>query len=370
MKIAVIGTRGVPARYGGFETCAEELGKRLAGLGHDITAYNRARYYPDRPRVHEGIRLAYPPSLPGRALETLSHTFFSILHALFGRYDVFLVFNSATSPLLLLPALFRKKVALNVDGLEWEREKWNAAAKGWHRFGAWLAARLPATLITDSRTIQAYYRKTFGRETAYIAYGAPVVTGRNPALLERFGLRPGEYFLQVTRFEPENNPHLTVRAFETVRTDKKLVLVGGSSYPTPYGAEVRRTRDPRVCFTGFIYNREILDELLANAFAYVHGNEVGGTNPALLQAMGAGRLVIARDVPYNREVLREAGIYFDKSADDLRNRMAWALEHAEELAARGERARAIVRNEYDWDRIAADYERLFLAGPSFLRENG
>jgi glycosyltransferase involved in cell wall biosynthesis len=183
---------------------------------------------------------------------------------------------------------------------------------------------------------------------------------RNPSLISRFGLRPGEYFLQVTRFEPENNPLLTVRAFEGLDTAKKLVLIGGSKYEGRYQEELKAAaaRDPRVVFPGFIYDKDILRELLTNAFAYIHGNEVGGTNPALLEAMAAGRFVIARDVPYNVEVLGDAGAYFQKDEAALREKMARALANPEKLAGFGERARAIIMERYDWDKITDAYESL------------
>ncbi|HEX2695812.1 MAG TPA: DUF1972 domain-containing protein [Acidobacteriota bacterium] len=358
MNVAIIGTRGVPARYGGFETCAEELGRRLVARGHAVTVYNRKAFYPERPRSHAGMTLRYAPALKARAVETLSHTLFSIAAALPRRHDAWLVFNSANAPLLRLLRPGRPRVVLNVDGLEWQRGKWGKAGKAYYRFAEKVAAKLPIAIVTDSRAIGAYFRERYGRETAYIPYGAAAAVSHEPSLLSRFGLEPGGYFLQVTRFEPENNPLLSLRAFEGLDTAKRLVLIGGTKYPTEYRDEIAATKDPRVVLPGFVYDADLRRELLANAFAYVHGNEVGGTNPALLEAMAAGRFVIARDVPYNVEVLADAGSYFRKDAGALREKMAWALANAEKLPEYGERARAIVREHYDWDKIVAEYEAL------------
>jgi len=358
MKIAILGTRGVPARYGGFETCAEELGKRLAARGHAVSVFNRRVLYPDRLGFYQGMTLHYAPCLKIRALETLSHTFFSILQALPGKYDVWIVFNCANAPLLILPLLFGRKIVLNVDGLEWKRGKWSRGGKAYFRFVERLAARLPAGIVTDSMEIRKYFREKYGRETHYIPYGASVSSGGKTDVLGKLGLRPGGYFLQVTRFEPENNPLMTVRAFEGLATEKKLVLVGGSKYRTPYQEELAATKDPRVIFTGFIYDKAALGGLLAHAFAYVHGNEVGGTNPALLEAMAAGAFVISRDAPFNVEVLGDAGIYFGKDAEDLREKMAWTLANDDRRRAGAERGRAIIAERYNWDSITGDYERL------------
>ena len=358
-KIAVIGTRGVPARYGGFETCAEELGKRLAHHGHEVVVYCRRSYYEKRLKSYEGMNLVYVPCINHKALETFSHTLFSLVHALKVPYDLILIFNVANGPLLLLPKLAGKPVVLNLDGLEWERGKWSFLGKTFYRLAARLAVRLAPALVADSRAIQAFYRQKFGKETEYIPYGAAIEKSQSPSLLSPFNLVPRNYFLQITRFEPENNPLLTVKAFEKLRTNKKLVLVGGAKYPSKYSRELYNTKDQRIIFPGFIYDKNIIRELLTNCFAYIHGNEAGGTNPALLQAMGCGCFVVARDVIFNREVLREAGIYYKKNADDLLVKLEWALENEAMLDKYRARAQQIVATDYQWDAVTASYESLF-----------
>jgi glycosyltransferase involved in cell wall biosynthesis len=359
MRIAIIGTRGVPARYGGFETCAEELGKRLVQNQHTVDVFCRSQYYEKRPRQYLGMRLIYLPSLSLKSLETLSHGFLSLLDASTKSYDIVLVFNPANGPLLLLPRLIGQKTVLNVDGLEWERKKWSRLGKIYHKLGARMATKLADVLVADSLEMQKYYLKKFNKETEFIPYGADLQSSQDKSILSRYGLDPGEYFLQVTRFEPENNPLLPIQALDHLRTDKKLVLVGGVKYPSPYSKRIFSTQDKRIRFAGFIYDQTVLRELLANCLAYIHGNEAGGTNPALLQAMASGCFVIARDVVFNREVLQDAGLYFNQDAKDLAAKMQWAIENADRLSPFKQKAKAIIASKYNWDDVARSYIRVF-----------
>lgn len=358
----MIGTRGVPANYGGFETCVEELGKRLAGRGHKVTVYCRSSSYPERLPGYLGMELVYLPCLKRKTLSTLSHTFLSVLHAsVKGGYDILMVFNAANSPVLVLPRLLGRKIAINTDGLEWKRGKWGPVAKRYYKMAEWLSTKLACRIVADSTGIQDYYRETYGMESTYIAYGAYLSRSSRPELLDGMGLKPGEYFLQVTRFEPENNPLLTIQAYRRLNTSKKLVLVGGVPYRSGYAAAMsgEAKGDPNIIMPGYIYEKELLNELWCNSFAYVHGNEVGGTNPALLQSMGSGSFVIAIDVPFSRDVLGDAGIFFDKSADSLADRMRWALDNEGSLAQYRRRAAERVRERYSWERVTDGYEALF-----------
>ncbi|MGD2246621.1 MAG: DUF1972 domain-containing protein [Candidatus Aminicenantes bacterium] len=359
MKIAIIGTRGVPARYGGFETCAEELGKRLVCRGHEVFVYGHSNYYQEKPSEYVGMKPIYLRGLRLKAFETLSHTLSALLHAVRRPYDIYFVFNCANSPLLVLPKALRKNVVLHVDGLEWKRAKWSALGRKYYRFAERLAAKLRVELVSDNGGIRDHYREKHNRETHCIPYGARLEFSQNSDLLAQFGLNPGEYFLQITRIEPENNPDLSVKAFSSLETDKKLVLVGDVKYKSSYASEVFSTQDKRIHFLGYLYDKNILRELRCNAFAYFHGNEVGGTNPALLEAMAAGRFVLARDVPFNREVLRDAGVYFQKDLEDVKAKMSWTLDNADKLKRLGEKARAIIRENYNWDAVVDAYETLF-----------
>ncbi len=365
MRIAFVGTRGVPARYGGFETCAEELGKRLAARGHDVCVY--CRRGPEKTRLSNylGMKLVHLPVIRLRSLETLSHVMLALLHALFARRnDVILVFNYASSPLLAVPAWMGLRIVLHMDGIEWARQKWVGLGHRYFALAERLAVRLPIPLISDSRAIQDYYRERHGRETVFLSYGAPQLESRAPEILIRQGLRSRGYFLQMARFEPENNIHLTLRAFERLETDKNLVLIGGSTYRSGYVDSLRKTKDPRVRFLGFCYDPDVLRELLCHSYAYIHGNEAGGTNPGLLQAMAAGSFALARDVVYNREVAGDKARYFAKTTESLLAEMRWAVGHPEALQEGREASRRIIRERYDWDRVTDGYEALFRKLPS------
>ncbi|MDW7760070.1 MAG: DUF1972 domain-containing protein [Acidobacteriota bacterium] len=359
MKIVIIGTRGVPARYGGFETCVEEIGRRLAARGHEIWVYGRSGYYRRQIREYLGMNVITLPEMRVKTLETLGHSFLSLAFSLRRSFDIYLIFNTANSIFLPMPRILKKNVVLHTDGLEWKRGKWGAVGRLYHRLAERLATRFDIPLVTDSEAIRNYYREAYGRDSHYISYGGDLEHSREPGLLDRFGIRPGGYFLQITRFEPENNPHLTVEAFRKLNTGKKLVLIGGTTYRGRYAREMRKHGNERIVLPGFVYDRNILRELLCNCHAYIHGNEVGGTNPALLQAMGAGAFVVARDVPFNREVLRDEGLYFRKNAADLFRKMAWTLENPDKMAGMKDRTRAIIRERYDWDKVTLTYENLF-----------
>ncbi|HBG46006.1 MAG TPA: glycosyl transferase [Deltaproteobacteria bacterium] len=363
MKIAMIGTRGVPANYGGFETCVEELGQRLVRMGHEVTVYCRKGYYKEQPPVYLGMSLVYLPNLKYKSLDTLSHTSLSMLHALVRPFDVLMVFNAANSPTLILPRLMRRKTAINTDGLEWKRGKWGNAAKRYYKFSEWLSTKFADRVVADSRGIQEYYRKTYGAESCFIAYGAYPGESREPDRIRQFGIERGGYFLQVTRFEPENNPLLTIQAYKRLRTDKKLVIVGASRYPGDYARKILSEAEgnSNIILPGAIYEKELLDEIWCNCFAYVHGNEVGGTNPALLQAMANGCFTLAIDVSFSRDVLGDCGLYFSKDAKSLADKMSWALynDKSGALQGYGEMARERIKMSYSWDKVATDYEGLF-----------
>jgi len=359
MKIAILGTRGVPSRYGGFETFAEEVGKRLVERGHEVWVYCRSGYYQKQPEEYCGIRLVYIPEVRTKTLETLKHTYLSLKDAVKQDFDLIFICNVANSPLLVLPALKQIKTLVHVDGLDWKRDKWSLLGKAYYIFSELVACIFPGALVADSLQIKKYYKKRYGRELHFASYGAECQDSREPALLHHYGLEPGNYFLQITRFEPENNPYLTLKAFLELKTDKKLVVVGGTQYNTPYTDKIFSVKHERILLPGFLYEPDILRELRTNAYSYIHGNEVGGTNPGLLQAMASGCFVISRDVAYNREVLKDAGIYFQKSMADLREKMEWALQNPQKLQEMSAAGREFIKINHEWDNIVTDYEKIF-----------
>ena len=250
MRIALLGTRGIPASYGGFETFAEDLSTRLAARGHQVTVYCRERH--PQP-VYRGVRLLYLPTIRHKYFDTLAHTLLSTLHLLAHRVDVALYCNGANAIFTWLPRVCGMPVALNVDGIERLRKKWNWLAKTWYLVSEWLATFCPTEVITDARTIQDYYRTRYRKASTFIPYGAELGKVVGTSTLARMGLEPGRYFLYVSRMEPENHPLAVRQAFEHVETPFKLALIGDAPYAQGYIAQVRDTRDARIVIPGAIY---------------------------------------------------------------------------------------------------------------------
>jgi glycosyltransferase involved in cell wall biosynthesis len=353
MRIALLGTRGIPARYGGFETFAEELSTRLVLRGHDVTVYCRQR---DAGNLYHDVRLQYLPTVRHKYFDTLAHTLLSTLHLLRHRKDVALYCNGANAIFTLGPRWFGMPVALNVDGIERKRKKWNRLAKAWYLASEWLATFCPTVVVTDARAIQHYYRQRYGKESIYIPYGAEVgrVAGANA--LEKLGLEPGRYFLYVSRLEPENHALEVRQAFETVDTTCKLALVGDAPYAPDYIRRVRDTTDRRVVIPGAVYG-EGYHELGSHCFAYIHATEVGGTHPALIEAMGHGALVLYRNTPENAEVAGDAGIPFEPEELSAKLRLTLQMSEDDRNVLR-QNAMERVRTRYSWDAVTDAYEKL------------
>jgi glycosyltransferase involved in cell wall biosynthesis len=356
MRIALLGTRGIPANYGGFETFAEELSARLVARGHEVTVYCREKY--ELPK-YRGVDLHPLPTIRNKYLDTLSHTFVSTLHLLTHRADAVLYCNAANAVFTILPRLAGMPVALNVDGIERRRRKWNTFARAWYRMSEYLATVLPHRVITDAEAIKSYYLETYGTDSLFIPYGADAERAETQGALHKLALEPHNYFLYVSRMEPENRALEVRLAFEQVPTNLKLALIGDAPYADAYIRQVRDTQDPRVVIPGAIYGLGYR-ELGTWCFAYVHATEVGGTHPALIEAMGRGALVLYLDNAENREVCGEAGLpYTDQASLTARMRESLAMtelerEHYRSLALQR------VRERYNWDVVTTQYENLFL----------
>ncbi|WP_207400583.1 glycosyltransferase [Actinomadura roseirufa] len=353
----------MPARYGGFETAVEEIGKRLVAGGHEVTVYCRGERHPEPEYL--GMRLVYLPAIEKKVAETLSHTGLSVLHAFRGKIaregaDVALVFNAANAPLLPVLRTLRIPVATHVDGLEWKRTKWSGTGQRYYRAAESLAVRWSDALIADAAGIQDYYREKFGAESVFIPYGAPILECTDTEKLADAGYEPGGFHLVVARFEPENHVHVAVEGYRRSSATRPLVVVGSAPYADEYTAQVKELAgdDPRITFLGGVWDQDLLDALYAGALTYIHGHSVGGTNPSLLRAMGAGASVLAFDVNFNREVLGEEAGRFFADAGELAARIEAAEADPGAAADRGEEARKRASERYVWDDVAAAYERL------------
>ncbi|MCC9067007.1 DUF1972 domain-containing protein [Arthrobacter cryoconiti] len=357
LRIALIGTRGVPARYGGFETCVEEVGKRLVAMGHEVTVYCRRRKTDSpAPSTYLGMKLVHLPAPQKRSMETLVHTALSVGHLMAHRVDAAIVFNAANAPLLPVLRAARIPVATHVDGLEWKRAKWGNLGKKYYRLAEALAVRWSDALIADAVGIQDYYEDAFNAQTSLITYGAPILSEVGSRRLAEIGLAAGRYHLVVARFEPENHVDLIVEGYVNSHARFPLVVVGSAPYAAEYSRKIHDLCDDRVHLLGGLWDQQLLNELYSNAAIYWHGHSVGGTNPSLLRALGAGAAVNAFDVVFNKEVLGDAGAYFSVP-QDVSALVEFAETNTDDSAKRSaaslERARL-----YDWDMVAGKYELL------------
>lgn len=354
MRIAILGTRGIPAHYGGFETFAEELGVRLAERGHEVTVYCRERYTAS---TYRGVRLVYLPTIRHKYADTLAHTALSVLHAVTQSYDMILCCNAANAIFCWLPRVFGTPVALNVDGLERHRKKWNRLAKTWYLISERLSTFCPTHPVSDAEAIRDYYWERYRCETTFISYGAEQGKLASADILEKLGLERERYFLYVSRWEPENNALLVRESFEAVKTPLRLALIGDAPYAPEYIARVRDTRDERIVMPGYVFGQGY-KELGSHCFAYIHATEVGGTHPALIEAMGRGALILYLDTIENREVAGGCGLPFRHATlpDVIRAAIALPDEERRRLQ---EAAAARVQERYSWDAITTQYEALF-----------
>lgn len=356
MKIAILGTRGIPANYGGFETFAEQLGTRLAARGHEVTVYGRKHYSTNQSRTYNGVKLVILPTIRHKYFDTVVHTFLSVLHAAPKKYDIILICNAANSIFAFVPRLFGTPTLVNVDGLERKRKKWNWIGQTYYLISEWLSTFLPTAIVTDAQVIQDYYATRYKKESEMIAYGAEVARRAAPEKLIAFGLKPNEYVLYVSRLEPENNAHLVIEAYKRVKTDLPLVIVGGAPYAEEYIAQLKTTKDPRVRFLGFVFGEDYR-ALQQNAYCYVHATEVGGTHPALIEAMGAGNCALTLKTPENLEVIGDAGIIYD-SVGDLTRQLQRVINAPSMIVEYRRRAMSRVIQFYNWEQITDQYEEL------------
>jgi glycosyltransferase involved in cell wall biosynthesis len=343
----------VPARYGGFETCVEQVGLRLVKAGHEVVVYCRVGDGEQRPAEYEGMKLVHLPALRKKSLETLSHTFLSVLHMMRHKPDAAIVFNAANAVFLPLLRARGIPVATHVDGLEWKRTKWQGAGRLYYRMAESLAVRWSDALIADAQGIADYYDAEFDAPTELIAYGAPILS-RDDDRLSDLGLTSRGFHVAVARFEPENHVDVIVEGYTKSAASLPLVVVGSAPYADEHTAKIHALADDRVTFLGGVWDQHLLDQLYSNCATYLHGHSVGGTNPSLLRAIGAGAATIAYNVNFNREVIAESGRYFT-SAAEVAKLIESAEAKPERTRARGRHAQQIALR-YDWDDVAARYE--------------
>lgn len=360
MRIACMGIRGIPARYGGFETFVEQLAPRLVARGHEVTVYNRS-WSSGRVRRSGPVKLVPLPSVHTKHLDTITHTALSVLHGLLVGYDLVLMCGPGNVPLAWIPRLGRSAVVLNVDGADSKRAKWGRVGKAYLRWAERKSAIAVNALVADNRAVQDRFAREYGVRTEFIPYGASIRHTDGTDALHTWGLEPRRYILWVGRLEPETRVDELIQSVQRLgASDLQLVLVGDAPFAKEFKRQLRELARDDVVFTGYAFGRAY-EELSSHAFAYVQTSPTSGTSPALLDQMGFGNLVIARGTETNHEVVADAGLTYDADdpVEDLTRVLAMVLERPALVAQLRAAAIERVRQQYDWELVADAYDSLF-----------
>lgn len=360
IKLAIIGSRGYPYVYGGYETFVKELSERLVNTQIEVHVYCQKDLFLNKPKCLNGVWLHYIPTLPQKSLNQLVHSFLSMIHVTFSKTDAVLVVNLAAGPLGWLPKLTGKKVLINLDGIEWKRPKWKGLGVIYFKFGAWCATKFYDALIADAEAMRQVYLKRFGIESEVIAYGAPEFIDRPITFLEKFNLKPEEYYLIVGRLIPDNNADLLIEEFLNSNSNKKLVVVGDTPYNDSFTNKLKSLASDKLIFTGYVKNQDELLSLYQHCFAYLHGHEFGGTNPAMLKAMAYKCAILALDTVFNREMLSEGvfGVFFEKSKGSLKNKIEEIENKPNHIVLLKEKVENGITDKYKWDNVVNQYINL------------
>ncbi len=360
MKIAAIGIKGIPARFGGFETVVEELSAGLVERGHQVTVYNRTNNISYKENYYKGIKLVRLPTLHSKNFSTIFHAFLSTIHVLFTDVDIVHFYTTGTTIFAPLPRLFGMKTVCSVDGFDWKRKKWGRLASLYIRFSEYFAGKFTNVLIADAEVIREYYLERYDTPSAMIRYGAKIEESTNPGWIEKFDLEREKYVLFVGRLVPENNIHYLIEAFEKVKTDMKLVIVGDDPWLNKYIAALKSTRDTRIVFTGGVYG-DGYRELNCNAYLFVLPDEVGGTHPALIEAMAFGNCVLVNDTPANLEVIEDAGLSYRgrEGSRDLTAKLQYLVDNPDIVKGYREKAVRRIEESFQWDQIIEEHEKLY-----------
>jgi glycosyltransferase involved in cell wall biosynthesis len=354
LRIAFIGTRGVPASYSGFETCVEQVGRRLAARGHEVTVYCRNTHYIARPEKYLGMHLIHLPAIPQKHLETLSHTALSAFRL--SRDTAIVCMGVGNAPVVRSLELTGRRTVFNVDGADWQRDKWGLFAQWYLRRCESLAASGRSIVLSDAEAVRRYYSDVYGLETQVVAYGADPPEDHGTSTLEEFGLEPGGYLLYVGRLVPENAPHDYLEGFRLAGIESHAVVVGDAPYADRYKAGLRSSAPPHTVFTGYQFG-SAYQQLSNHAGIFVLAATVGGTHPVLVEQMAAGNAILARETESNREVLGRAGLYWS-TPEQLAELLTQIWPDAGRRRQLGEAARRRAAERYDWEKVTTRYLEL------------
>ena len=362
-KIAVIGIRGYPYVYGGYETLIKEISERLSTDDLEFTIYCHKNLFSNYPKVINKINLIYIPTVKMKSLSTLLHSFFSTLHAcFFAKYDFILYVNTANGPFGILTKLFRIKTAINTDGLEWKRPKWRGLGSKYFYYASYLSTKFFDVKISDSLEMQKIYKETFNSKSTFIPYGGIVRYSQNPELIDSFKLEKLDYYLVVGRLIPDNNVDFILEEYRRTNSRKKIVIVGDVLYKDKFANKMKKYGSDKIIFTGYVKDQDILAELYHNCYAYIHGHEYGGTNPTLLKALAYGAPILALNTIFSKEVLDESkyGILFDKKKGKLSNIILNIEKDIKITNSLREISRDKINTIYNWEMVSREYKKLIM----------
>lgn len=356
LKIAIIGSRGYPYVYSGYETLVKELSERLVKCEHEVTVYCHRNLFNEKPKKVNGINLIYTPSVNSKVFSQLYNSFFSFIHVCFSKNDIVFVVNSANGPFGILTRIVRKKTCINVDGLEWLRPKWKGLGSLYFKFASKLATIFYDQIITDSVEMNKVYLDKFGKKSSIIAYGSTMSKENNLDVLKKFNLKENNYYLVVGRLIPDNNSKLILEGFLKSNSNKSIVVVGDVPYNDDYANDIKLMSSKKVVFTGYINNQVDLTVLYDNCYCYIHGHEFGGTNPTMINALDLNCQIMALDTVFNREMLEnKRSIMFKKN--NINEKINEFEDNYDELAQKNSSYKLL--EKYDWDYITDDYLSVF-----------
>jgi len=368
MKIAVIGIRGLPANYGGFETCAENISKEWSKNGHDVLIYCRKNHYKEHIAEYNGCRLKYISSINTKSLGTLSHTFFCILNLIFKEPDIKIIhlYNAGNALFIPLLKLFGKKVVISVDGIEWKRKKWGTLAKMIHKTGEKFAIRFADKVVVDNKAVENYYKNKHDADTFFIPYGAKIIdtvntinTINTESVLNKFSLTTKDYFIFIGRLVPEKGVHTLIGVYNTLKTDIPLVIIGDDNNTSDYKHNLIKQKSDKVLFLGYLYGEEY-ESLLKNALIYVTASELEGTSPSLLAAMGAKVCTLVNGIEENLHTIEDSGCYYkENNLSDFSKVWLNLINNRDLIDEFAEKGYNRVLSVYKWEIIAEMYIDLF-----------
>lgn len=364
MRVVMIGFRGLPHTYGGGEEFVTHVAPRLVKRGLDVMVYCRRGHFEDRSPEFQGVRRIFLPAPESKALGQFVHSALSVVDALRRKPDVVYVHTLPSGPHSIIPWLAGRPIVVNVNGMDWARAKWGPMGHAYFRLAVQIVLRTATVIVTDAQEMRQYYRERWGRDSVFIAYGAEIVSSQHPEVLAPLGLEPHGYYLIASRLIPENNADLIVEAHRRARVDRPLVIAGGANYRSRWAQQLQAAAGTQVRFLGHVSDPRVVRELHCNCYAYLHGHSLGGTNPALLKALGAGNCIAALDTGFNREVLAneggpDYGLLFPNDPDQLADLIRRLEDSPDLVADLRRRAPERIRRAYTWDKIADQYAELF-----------